>query len=69
MYVGLVFLLVLFPGQCWGFSPDVFTRASSATGIPVELILAVSHVESGFHPSAINVAGHSFQPSSRYEAE
>ena len=70
MYVGLVLLLFLLSGQCWGgFSPDVFTRASSATGIPVELILAVSHVESGFHPSAINVAGRSFQPSSRYEAE
>lgn len=69
MSAALVFLLVLLPAQCWGFSPDVFTRASSATGIPVELILAVSHVESGFHPSAINVAGRSFQPSSRYEAE
>ena len=40
-----------------------------ATGIPVELILAVSHVESGFHPHAINIAGRSFQPSSRDEAE
>jgi soluble lytic murein transglycosylase-like protein len=69
VYLGLVLLLLLIPGQCLGFSPDVFTRASSATGIPVELILAVSHVESGFHPSAINVAGRSFAPSSRYEAE
>ena len=69
MYVGLVFLLVLLPGQCWGFSPDVFLRASAATGIPVELILAVSHVESSYQPSAINVAGRSFLPSSRNEAE
>jgi len=70
VYVSLVLLLFLLSGQCWGsFSPDVFTRASSATGIPVELILAVSHVESGFQQSAINVAGRSFQPSSRYEAE
>jgi soluble lytic murein transglycosylase-like protein len=69
VYAVLVLLLFLLPGQCWGFSPDVFTRASSATGIPVELIVAVSHVESGFHPDAINVAGRPFQPSSRYEAE
>ena len=69
MYVGLALLLILLPGQCWGFSPDVFTRASAATEIPVELILAVSHVESGYQPSAINVAGRSFLPSSRNEAE
>ncbi len=69
MYVGLVLLLFLLPGQCWGFSADVFLRASAATGIPVELLLAISHVESGFHPSAINIAGQSFLPSSRYEAE
>jgi len=61
--------LFLLPGQCWGFSADVFLRASAATGIPVELLLAISHVESGFHPSAINIAGQSFLPSSRYEAE
>jgi soluble lytic murein transglycosylase-like protein len=69
VYAGLVLVLVLLPGQSWALSPDVFTRASSATGIPVELILAVSHVESGFHPHAINVAGRSFQPSSRDQAE
>jgi len=69
VYVGLVLLLFLLPGQCWGFSADVFLRASAATGIPVELLLAISHVESGFHPSAINIAGQSFLPSSRYEAE
>jgi len=69
VYAVVVLLVFLFPGRCWSFSPDVFTRASSATGIPVELILAVSHVESGFHPDAINVAGRSFQPSSRNEAE
>jgi soluble lytic murein transglycosylase-like protein len=61
--------LLLLPAWCWGFSWDVFTRASAATGIPVELILAVSHVESGFHPHAINISGRSFQPSSRDEAE
>jgi soluble lytic murein transglycosylase-like protein len=69
VYAVVVLLVFLLPGRCWSFSPDVFTRASSATGIPVELILAVSHVESGFHPHAINVAGRPFQPSSRGEAE
>ncbi len=69
MYVGLVLVLALLPGQRWGLSADVFTHASSATGIPVELLLAVSHVESGFQPSAINVSGRSFFPLTRYEAE
>jgi soluble lytic murein transglycosylase-like protein len=64
----VVFLLVLLPVQCWGFSADVFLRASAATGIPVELLLAISHVESGFHPHAINVLGQPFFPSSRHEA-
>jgi len=69
VYAVVVLLVFLLPGRCWSFSPDVFTRASSATGIPVELLLAVSHVESGFRPHAINVAGRPFQPSSRDEAE
>lgn len=62
-------LWVLLRVECWGFSPDVFIRASAATGIPVELLLAVSHVESGFHPSAINASGRSFFPLSHEEAE
>ena len=68
MYVGLVLLLFLPSGQCWGFSADVFLRAAAATGIPVEMLLAVSHVESGFHPYAINISGQSFFPSSHNEA-
>ena len=43
-------------------------RASAATGIPVELLLAISHVESGFHPHAVNMSGQSYFPSSRNEA-
>jgi len=43
-------------------------RAAAATGIPVELLLAISHVESGFHPHALNVSGRSFFPSSIYQA-
>ncbi len=65
----MVCLLVLLRTECWGISPDVFMRASAATGIPIELLLAVSHVESGFQPSAINVSGRSFFPLSRLEAE
>jgi soluble lytic murein transglycosylase-like protein len=67
--LALAFLLVFLPTQCWGISPGVYILASAATGIPLELILAVSHVESGFQPSAINVAGRSFFPLSRHEAE
>ncbi len=43
-------------------------RAAAATGIPVELLLAISHVESGFQPHALNVSGRPFFPSSIYEA-
>ena len=43
-------------------------RASAATGIPVELLLAISHVESGFQPHPLNVSGRSFFPSSIYQA-
>jgi len=69
VHAGLVLLLLfLLPGQCWGFSADVFLRAAAATGIPVELLLAISHVESRFHPHAINISGESFFPSSETEA-
>jgi soluble lytic murein transglycosylase-like protein len=69
VHVGLVLLLLLLlPAQCWGFSADVFLRAAAATGVPVEMLLAVSHVESGFHPHAINISGESFLPSSHNEA-
>lgn len=64
----LLLILLLLRTDCWGVSPDVYTRASAVTGIPVELLLAISHVESGFRPHALNVAGRSFFPSSIYEA-
>ena len=35
---------------------------------PLSFYLAISHVESGFHPHAINISGQSFFPSSEYEA-
>jgi soluble lytic murein transglycosylase-like protein len=64
----LILLFALLPVQCCAFSADVFLRASAATGIPVELLLAISHVESGFQPHAINMSGQSYFPSSRNEA-
>ncbi len=64
----VVLLLILFPARCRAFSADVFLRASAATRIPVELLLAISHVESRFHPHAINMSGRSYFPSSRNEA-
>ena len=68
MRLVLVLILLLVRTDCWGLSPDVYMRASAATGIPVELLLAISHVESGFQPHALNVSGRSFFPSSIYEA-
>src|SRR5712691_6048601 len=68
MRLVLVLILLLIRTDCWGLSPEVYMRAAAATGIPVELLLAISHVESGFQPHAINVSGRSFFPSSIYEA-
>lgn len=69
MWLLVVFFLLAFPVNGWGLSPDVFVRASSASGVPVELLLAVSHVESRFNPHALNIAGRPFFPSSLSEAE
>jgi soluble lytic murein transglycosylase-like protein len=68
MRLVLVLILLLIRTDCWGLSPEVYLRAAAATGIPVELLLAISHVESGFQPHALNVSGRSFFPSSTYEA-
>ena len=68
MRLVLVLVLLLIRTDCWGFSPDVYLRAAAATGVPAELLLAISHVESGFQPHALNVSGRSFFPSSIYEA-
>ena len=64
----LVVVVLLVRTDCWGFSPDVYLRAAAATGVPVELLLAISHVESGFQPYALNVSGRSFFPSSQHDA-
>ena len=68
MRLVLVLVVLLIRTNCWALSPEVYTRAAVATGIPVELLLAISHVESGFQPHALNVSGRSFFPSSIYEA-
>jgi len=61
-------VILLIRIDCWALTPEVYLRAAAATGVPVELLLAISHVESDFQPHALNVAGRSFFPSSRYEA-
>lgn len=68
MRLVLVLVVLLIRTDCWGLSPEVYLRASAVTGIPVELLLAISHVESGFRPHALNVSGRPFFPSSIYEA-
>ena len=64
----VVILILLIRIDCWALTPEVYMRAAAATGLPVELLLAISHVESGFNPHALNVSGRSFFPSSHYEA-
>jgi soluble lytic murein transglycosylase-like protein len=63
------FFVLLFPGSGLGVGPDIFLTASKDSGVPAELLLAVSHVESSFNPHALNLAGRSVFPSSRDEAE
>lgn len=52
-------------------SPEILSAskyASQKTGIPEWLLLSVAHVESGFNPYAVNVAGKGYQPKSQEEA-
>lgn len=52
-------------------SPEILSAtkyASQRTGIPEWLILSIAHVESGFNPYAVNVAGKSYQPKTKEEA-
>jgi Transglycosylase SLT domain len=64
----IVIVILLIRIDCWALTPEVYLRAGAATGVPVELLLAISHVESGFQPHALNVSGRSFFPSSHDEA-
>lgn len=69
MLIVAFFFVLLLAGPGWSVGPDIFLRASRDSGVPAELLLAVSHVESSFNPHALNLAGRSFLPSSRHDAE
>lgn len=64
----LAFSILFFP-TCSGAAQDPFTDASAVTGIPVQILLAISRVESDHHPWALNLDGKGVYPSSREEAE
>ena len=65
----VVIALLFLRSESFGESTDIFLRAAATTRIPVELLLAISHVESGFHPRALNVAGQALFPATLHEAE
>lgn len=65
----LIFALFLLPVPVLGATTDTFTDASRATGIPVQLLVAISRVESSHHPWAINIDGRAVYPQNREEAE
>ena len=65
----LLVAVMLVPLPCLAGSSDTFLRAARVTRIPVELLLAISHVESGFHPRALNLSGQPYFPSTVQEAE
>ncbi len=50
-------------------SDDLYRRAASQEGVPLELLVAVAGAESGYHPWALNVDGQQIYCHSRAEAE
>ncbi len=47
---------------------DLYGDAARTAGVPASLLVAVAGAESGYHPWAINIAGHSYYPNSKDEA-
>jgi soluble lytic murein transglycosylase-like protein len=65
----LILTVLVFPSLSSGSPLDPFTYAASVTGIPIQLLVAISHVESSHHPWALNIDGAPVYPRSRTEAE
>lgn len=65
----IILALLLLSRPARGTAQDPFTDASSATGIPVQLLVAISQVESSHHPWALNLNGKGVYPQSRKAAE
>ena len=63
----LLCLQVVFP--VWSKAESLFAEPCASMGIPEELALAIARQESGLNPLAVNVAGKSYRPASREEAE
>lgn len=53
----------------FNLSPDPFVYANQTTQIPVQLLVAISKVESSHHPWALNIGGSPVYASNRNEAE
>lgn len=69
MLLVILLALLLLSKPAHGAAQDPFTDASTATGIPVQLLVAISRVESSHHPWALNLNGKPVYLSSREEAE
>ena len=66
----LVVAILLFPIPALGSTmPDHFLYASQATGVPVQILSAISIVESNHHLWALHIGGKAVYPSSREDAE
>lgn len=61
--------LVLASAILFNTSPDPFTYASKATGVPIQLLAAISRVESSHYPWALNIGGKGVYPIRWEEAE
>lgn len=64
----ILLALSLLSRPAHGTPQDPFSYASSATGIPVQILVAISRVESSHHPWALNLDGKPVYPRSREEA-
>lgn len=65
----LILTVLVFPSSSFGSSPDPFTYAASVTGIPIQLLVAIAHVESSHHSWALNIDEKPVYPKSLEEAE
>jgi soluble lytic murein transglycosylase-like protein len=69
--------LVMVIALCWAAAPlgavetaasDPYTAAASASGVPLEVLVAIAGAESAYHPWALNVGGREIYSQSAEEA-
>lgn len=72
--VAAIAIVASVPGPARGTAPpssqdNLYARAATQAGVPLDLLVAIAGAESGYHPWALNVAGRQIYCHSRTEAE